>query len=326
MSRITLSQAFQEGVREEMERDGSVFVLGTDLIDRGGHFAQLKGIAEAFPEQVRDAPISEAAMVGAGVGAALNGLRPIVDLNFMDFALGAMDEITNQAAKARYMWGRDVPLVVRGTAGIALYAAQHNNSLEAGFAHTPGLLVVMPSTPADTKGLIKSAIRSNDPVIFLMHKMLTGLRDEVPEGEHIVPLGEAAVRRAGTHVTVAAYGPLVAKALALAERLAAEGIEMEVIDLRSIFPLDLDTIEASVRKTGRLVLASEAPRHGGVTAEVAAAVQEAVFYYLDAPVLRVGAQHTPIPHSPPLIAAAIPSDQDLERAVRASLQSDPEGA
>jgi pyruvate/2-oxoglutarate/acetoin dehydrogenase E1 component len=326
MSRMTLSQAFQEGVREEMERDDTIFVLGTDLVERGGHFAQLKGIGSEFPGRVRDAPISESAMVSAGVGAALNGLRPVVDLNFMDFALGAMDEIINQAAKARYMWGRGVPLVIRGTAGIALYAAQHNNSLEAGFAHTPGLLVVMPSTPADTKGLIKTALRSNDPVIFLMHKSLTGLRGEVPEGEHAVPLGVAAVRRGGGDVTVAAYGPPVAKALNVAEQLASEGIQVEVIDLRTLFPLDLDTIERSVRRTGRLVLASEAPRHGGIMGEVAAAIQESVFYYLDAPIMRVGALHTPIPHSPPLIEAAVPSEQDIERAIRTSLQSTPEDA
>lgn len=326
MTRITLSQAFQEGVREEMERDDSIFVLGTDLVSRGGHFAQLKGIGEAFPDRVRDAPISEAAMVAAAVGASMRGLRPIVDLNFMDFSLGAMDEIVNQAAKIRYMWGSGAPLVIRGTAGIALYAAQHNNSLEAGFAHTPGLLVVMPSTPADTKGLIKSALRSDDPVVFLMHKMTTALRGEVPEGEHVVPLGVGDVRREGTSVTLAGYGPLVGRAVVVAERLSAEGIEVEVIDLRTLFPLDLELIERSVRKTGRLVLASEAPRHGGITSEVAASVQEAVFYYLDAPVLRVGALHTPIPHSPPLIAAAIPSEADLERAIRAVLSSSPEDA
>jgi pyruvate dehydrogenase E1 component beta subunit len=324
MSAITLSQAFQHGVQEEMERDESIFVLGTDLVERGGHFAQLKGIGAAFPDRVRDAPISEAAMVSAGVGASLNGLRPIVDLNFMDFALGAMDEIINQAAKIRYMWRSGVPIVVRGTAGIAGYAAQHNNSLEAGFAHTPGLLVVMPSTPADTKGLIKASLRSDDPVIFLMHKSLTGKRGEVPAGDHLVPLGVGEVRRPGTSVTLATYGVLVSKALNVAERLAGQGIEVEVIDLRTLFPLDLELLEQSVRKTGRLVLASEAPRHGGITSEIAASVQEAVFYYLDAPVIRVGAQHTPIPHSPPLVAAAIPEEADLERALHASMSSNPE--
>jgi pyruvate/2-oxoglutarate/acetoin dehydrogenase E1 component len=320
-SRITLSEAFQQGVREEMERDDTIFIFGTDMVDRGGHFAQLRGIAEQFPGKVRDSPISEAAMVASGVGAALTGLRPIVDLNFMDFSLGAMDEIINQAAKARFLWGRNVPLVIRGTAGIALYAAQHNNSLEALFAHTPGLLVVMPSTPADTKGLIKAALRAEDPVIFLMHKALTGFRGEVPDGEHVVPIGSASTRRPGTDVTLVTYGALVRKALAVAERLAEQGVDVEVIDLRTLFPIDYETIEKSVRKTNRLVVASEAPRHGGITSEIAASILDTSFYELEAPIIRVGALHTPIPHSPPLIAAAIPSEDDLERAIRATLES-----
>jgi pyruvate/2-oxoglutarate/acetoin dehydrogenase E1 component len=322
-SRITLSEAFQQGVREEMERDDTIFIFGTDMVDRGGHFAQLRGIAEQFPGHVRDSPISEAAMIASGVGAALTGLRPIVDLNFMDFALGAMDEIVNQAAKARFLWGRNVPLVIRGTAGIALYAAQHNNSLEAAFAHTPGLLVVMPSTPADTKGLIKAALRAEDPVIFLMHKALTGFRGDVPDGEHVVPIGSASVPRTGTDVTLVTYGALVRKALAVADRLVGEGIDVEVIDLRSLFPIDYATIEESVRKTHRLVVASEAPRHGGITSEIAASILDTSFYELEAPIIRVGALHTPIPHSPPLIATAIPSEDDLERAIRATLASAP---
>jgi pyruvate/2-oxoglutarate/acetoin dehydrogenase E1 component len=322
-SRITLSEAFQQGVREEMERDDTIFIFGTDMVDRGGHFAQLRGIAGQFPGKVRDSPISEAAMVASGVGAALTGLRPIVDLNFMDFSLGAMDEIINQAAKARFLWGRNVPLVIRGTAGIALYAAQHNNSLEALFAHTPGLLVVMPSTPADTKGLIKAALRAEDPVIFLMHKSLTGFRGDVPDGEHVVPIGSASTRRPGTDVTLVTYGALVRKALTVAERLAEQGVDVEVIDLRTLFPIDYEMIEKSVRKTNRLVVASEAPRHGGITSEIAASILDTSFYDLEAPVIRVGALHTPIPHSPPLIAASIPSENDLERAIRASLESAP---
>jgi pyruvate/2-oxoglutarate/acetoin dehydrogenase E1 component len=320
-SRITLSEAFQQGVREEMDRDDTIFIFGTDMVDRGGHFAQLRGIAEQFPGKVRDSPISEAAMVASGVGAALTGLRPIVDLNFMDFSLGAMDEIINQAAKARFLWGRNVPLVIRGTAGIALYAAQHNNSLEALFAHTPGLLVVMPSTPADTKGLIKASLRAEDPVIFLMHKSLTGFRGDVPDGEHLVPIGSASVPRSGKDVTLVTYGALVRKALTVAERLFEQGVDVEVIDLRTLFPIDYDTIVESVRKTNRLVVASEAPRHGGITSEIAASILDTSFYDLEAPIIRVGALHTPIPHSPPLIAAAIPSELDLERAIRATLES-----
>jgi pyruvate dehydrogenase E1 component beta subunit len=303
-----------------MERDDTIVLLGTDLVERGGHFAQLRGIGQLFPANVRDAPISEAALVAAGVGGAMNGLRPMIDLNFVDFALGAMDEIINQAAKVRYMWGGSMPLVIRGTAGIAGYAAQHNNSLEATFAHTPGLVVVMPSTPSDTKGLIKSSLRSNDPVIFLMDKTLTGLRGEVPDDEYVVELGKGAVARAGQDATLVTYGAMVHKALTVAELLAPEGIDVEVLDLRTLFPLDLDLITDSVRKTGRAVVATHAPRHGGIGAEVVAAIQESVFEYLAAPVLRVGAAHTPIPHSPPLLAAVLPSELDLERALRKSLR------
>jgi pyruvate dehydrogenase E1 component beta subunit len=317
MAPVTLSQAFQQGLREEMSRDERIFVLGTDLFERGGHWAQVKGLGPEFGvERIRDAPISEAAMVAAGVGAALNGMRPIVDLNFIDFVFGAMDEAINQAAKIRYMWGVPVPVVIRGTAGVAFGGPQHNNSLEAWFGHMPGLLVAMPATPADTKGLIKSALRGKDPVIFLMHKMLTGARGEVGGPDDLVPFGKGIVRREGGDVTVAAYSIMVNKALTAAETLKGEGIEVEVIDLRTPFPLDLDLVESSVRKTNRLVVAGEAPRHGSVAAEVAATVQEALFDYLDAPVLRVGGRHAPIPHSPPLFEAVIPQVADVERAVR----------
>jgi pyruvate dehydrogenase E1 component beta subunit len=243
-------------------------------------------------------------------------MRPIVDLNFMDFIFGGMDEVVNQAAKIRYMWGVPVPVVIRGTAGVAFGGPQHNNSVEAWFAHMPGLLVAVPATPADTKGLIKSALRGEDPVVFFMHKMLTGLKGEVGSAEHLVPFGSAAISRPGNDVTVAAYSVMVGKALAAAERVAADGVDVEVIDLRTIAPLDLDLIIKSVRKTGRLVVAGEAPRFGGIAAEVAAAVQEVAFDYLDAPVVRVGAKHSPIPHSPPLIEPLIPQVADIERAVR----------
>jgi pyruvate/2-oxoglutarate/acetoin dehydrogenase E1 component len=315
---MTLSQAFAEGIAEEMERDETVFVVGTDLFIRGGHWAQVKGLGERFGrERIRDAPISEAAMVAAGVGAALNGMRPIVDLNFIDFVFGAMDEVINQAAKIRYMWNVPVPLVIRGTAGIAFGAAQHNNSIEAWFAHMPGLLVATPSTPADAKGLIKSSLRGQDPVVFLMHKMQTGLRGEVGDPDELVPFGRAVVRRPGKDVTIVAYSIMVARALQAAEALAADGIDCEVIDLRTLFPLDMETVEASVRRTGRLVVAGEAPRFGGIGGEIAAAVQESCFDHLDAPALRVGAAHSPIPHSPALFRALIPDVPELDRAVRA---------
>lgn len=313
---VTLSQAFQEGVREEMARDESIFILGTDLYIRGGHWGQVLGLGPEFGrDRVRDAPISEAAMMAAGVGAALNGMRPIVDLNFIDFIFGAMDETINQAAKIRYMWGAPVPLVIRATAGVAFGGPQHNNSLEAWFAHMPGLLVAYPATPADTKGLIKSALRGEDPVIFLMHKMLTGARGEVGGPDDLVPLGKAAVRREGRDATLVSYAFTVNKALTAAENLAGQGIDVEVIDLRTVFPLDLETIEASVRKTNRLVVAGEAPRFGSIASEVASSIQESLFDYLDAPVLRVGGSHTPIPHSPPLIEPLIPQVPNIERAV-----------
>jgi acetoin:2,6-dichlorophenolindophenol oxidoreductase subunit beta len=318
---VTVGQAFQQGLREEMTRDETVFVLGTDLFIRGGHFAQVKGIGPEFgPERVIDAPISEAAMVAAGVGAAMNGMRPVIDLNFMDFAFGAMDEIANQAAKARYLWGKPVPLLIRASSGIALYAAQHNNSLEAWFMHTPGLVVVMPSNARDTKGMLKSALRGDDPVIFFMHKRLTGARGEVGGPEELVPIGKAAVVREGRSATLVTGGIVVGKVLRAAEALAAEGIEIEVIDLRTIFPLDTDTIAASVRKTGRAIVVTEEPPYASVASEIAASLQESVFEYLDAPVARLTAAHTPIPHAPNLMETLIPQVDDIVRTVRGSLE------
>jgi pyruvate dehydrogenase E1 component beta subunit len=318
MTPVTYSQAFQQGMREEMARDDRIFVLGTDLLDRGGHFGQVLGLGKEFgAARVRDMPISEAAMVAAGVGAALNGMRPVVDLNFIDFSFGAMDEIVNQAAKMRYMFGTPLPLVIRGTSGVALYAAQHNNSLEALFAHMPGLLVAIPSTPADTKGLLKSALRGEDPVIFMMHKKLSGTRGEVGGSDDLVPFGRAAIRRSGGDVTIVAYSHMVFKAMEAAASLAEDGIEAEVIDLRTVMPLDFETVAESVRKTGRLVAVTEAPCFGSIASEVAARIQESVFDWLAAPVVRVGAKHVPIAHSPALFEAVIPQAADIDRAARA---------
>jgi acetoin:2,6-dichlorophenolindophenol oxidoreductase subunit beta len=318
MTPVTYSQAFQQGMREEMLRDDRIFVLGTDLLDRGGHFGQVLGLGKEFgAERVRDMPISEAAMVAAGVGAALNGMRPVVDLNFIDFSFGAMDEIVNQAAKMRYMFGTPMPLVIRGTSGVALYAAQHNNSLESVFAHMPGLLVATPSTPADTKGLLKSALRGEDPVIFMMHKKLSGTRGEVGGEDELVPFGRAAIRRAGDDVTIVAYSQVVFKAMEAAVALAESGIEAEVIDLRTVMPLDFEAIVDSVRKTGRLVAVTEEPCFGSIASEVAARIQETVFDWLAAPVTRVGAKHAPIAHSPTLFESVLPQATDIESAARA---------
>jgi pyruvate dehydrogenase E1 component beta subunit len=317
MKPITYSQAFQEAMHEEMTRDHRIFVVGTDLFDRGGHFGQLLGLGKAFGhDRIRDMPISEAAMVAAGVGAALVGMRPVVDLNFIDFSLGAMDEIINQAAKMRYMMGAPMPLVVRGTSGVAMFAAQHNNSLESVFSHVPGLLVAMPSTPADVKGLLKSALRGQDPVIFMMHKRLSGSRGEVGGPEDLIPFGQAAVRRSGTDVSIVAYSHMVLKALEAADHLAIEGIQAEVIDLRTVMPLDIQTVADSVRKTGLLVAVTEAPCFGSIASEVAAWIQQTMFEWLNGPVIRVGAKHTPIAHSPALYEGVIPQVVDIEDATR----------
>jgi pyruvate dehydrogenase E1 component beta subunit len=317
---VTVGQAFQQGLREEMTRDENVFVLGTDLFIRGGHFAQVKGIGPEFgPDRVIDAPISEAAIVAAGVGAAMNGMHPVIDLNFIDFAFGAMDEIANQAAKARYLWGQPMPLLIRASSGVALYSAQHNNSLEAWFMHTPGLVVVMPSNAYDTKAILKSALRCDDPVVFFMHKRLTGARGEVGGPDDLIPLGKAKVVREGSTATLISAGIVVGKVLKAAEALAADGIDIEVIDLRTIFPLDTETIAESVRKTGRAIVVTEEPPYASVASEIAASLQEDVFDYLDAPVVRLTAAHAPIPHAPNLMEALIPQVPDIVAAVRGSL-------
>lgn len=314
---MTYAAAFQRAMVDEMERDESIFVLGTDLYVRGGHFAQVKGLGERFgPERVRDTPISEAAMVAAGVGSAMMGMRPVVDLNFADFAMGAMDEIVNQAAKMRYMFGARVPLVIRGSSGVGLFAAQHTNSVESWFAATPGLIVATPATPADAGGLLVAALRGDDPVIFLMHKRLASVRGEVDLPIQPIPFGEAAIAREGTDVTLITYSFTLRQALEAAEAAEAEGISVEVVDLRTVAPLDRETINESVRKTGRVVLLSDAPIVGGVLAEVAAGIQSSVLDYLDAPIVRLGGRHAPIPHSPPLFEALVPSLDDVSSALR----------
>ena len=315
--RTTLSRAYRDGLAEEMARDDSIVVMGTDLYERGGHWAQVTNLGPQYGrDRVRNAPISEAAMVAAGVGAAMNGLRPVVDLNFLDFAFGAMDEIVNQAAKVRYWWGRPVPLVVRGTTGFAGGGAQHNNPIESWFCHVPGLLMAYPSTPYDAKGLIKSAMRGEDPVIFAMHKMQTGARGEAGGPDDLVPFGQAATRRAGRDVTVVTYGVMAPKSLAAAERLAAEGISAEVIDLRCLVPLDMATVLASLGRTSRLVIVEENPYQGGWGGTVASVVADEGFELLDAPVRRVAAACVPLPFADVLEQQVIPTVDAVTETVR----------
>src|ERR1700733_2463301 len=261
---LTYSAGFAQGVAEEMATNPDIFVIGTDLVHRGGHWAQIRGLVDIVgPGRVFDSPISEAAMVALGVGAAMAGMHPIVDLNFVDFSFGAMDEIANQAAKIPFMLGRPVPLVIRATAGVAHGGPQHNNSLESFCMNLPGVNLVAPAFPYDVKGLAKTALRTPAPVIFLMHKRLTGIRGPVGGPDELVPLGRANVVRAGTDCTLITYGGGVAKSLAAADVLAEEGTDAEVIDLRTLVPLDMDTCVASARKTGRVVVVDEAPKTAG---------------------------------------------------------------
>lgn len=317
---LTYRDALNEALREEMSRDESVFVIGEDVGRHGGPMQVCKGLWNEFGDwRVRDTPISEAGFVGLGVGAALTGLRPVVEVMYIDFSALAMDQIVNQAAKARYMFGGKarVPMVIRMQGGGGRgNAAQHSQSLEMWFVHTPGLVIVQPSTPADAKGLLKSSIRDENPIIFIEHKLLYNTKGTVPEGEYTIPLGAADVKRSGTHVTIVAHSRMVLFALSAAERLAEDGIDAEVIDPRTLKPLDLETIIASVRKTHRLVVVSEGVRTGGFASEVAARVQEVAFDWLDAPILRVTTEDVPIPYNETLELEAIPSVADIVRAVR----------
>jgi pyruvate/2-oxoglutarate/acetoin dehydrogenase E1 component len=299
-------------MQSEMERDPRVFVMGEDIGVYGGAFGVTAGLVEKFgKERVRDTPISEEAIVGAGIGAALVGMRPIVEMQFSDFIMNAMDQVVNQAAKIHFMFGGQVsvPLVIRGPAGAGTgAAAQHSQSLEAWFHHVPGLKVAMPATPDDARGLLLAAIRDPNPVIVFEHKLLYKVSGPVELSDQPIPLGQAAVRRPGMHATVVTYSLMVWRVLEAAEVLSRDGWEIEVIDLRTIYPMDCDTIIASVKKTGRLAICHEAVQRGGVGAEIAARVWESdAFDWLDAPLLRIAGLNTPVPYSPPLENAFMPS-------------------
>ncbi|HVA88136.1 MAG TPA: alpha-ketoacid dehydrogenase subunit beta [Candidatus Saccharimonadales bacterium] len=325
MSEMTFGQAVRAALREEMLRDERVFLLGEDIGVYGGAFGVTDGLlAEFGPERIRDTPISEAAIAGAAIGAALGGFRPVAEFQFFDFILLAMDQLVNQAAKIRYMFGGtvSVPLVVRGPAGSGTgAAAQHSQSLEAIFAHIPGLKVVAPSTPRDAKGLLLASIRDPNPVVFIEHKLLYKMKGEVPDGDFVLPLGSAEVKRPGRDVTVVATQIMVSRALAAAEKLEADGIEVEVVDPRTLAPLDMPTIEASVVRTGRLIVVHEAVKTGGIGAEIVAAVaQSSAFDYLKAPIVRLGGQPCPIPYNKDLERCAVPQEDDIVAAVRAIIE------
>ena len=341
MTKRTLAEAVNQALRQEMARDERVIILGEDVGRFGGAFHVTHGLLEEFgPERVCDTPISEAGFMGMGIGAALTGLRPIVEFQYADFIFCAMDQIVNQAAKIRLMSGgkASVPLVIRAPQGATGRGAQHSQSVEAWFMHTPGMKVVVPSTPYDAKGLLISAIRDNNPVLFLEHKTLYGsaspgggkapsdsslsdLGSDVPEEAYTIPLGKADIKRPGKHVTLIATLLMVHRALAAARSLAEEGIEVEVIDPRTLVPLDTETILASIRKTHRAVVVSEDVTRAGVSAELTALIATEAFDDLDAPVERVAALDTPIPFAPRAEARVIPQEETIRRAIRKVLSN-----
>jgi pyruvate/2-oxoglutarate/acetoin dehydrogenase E1 component len=316
---LTIGQAIREALAEEMRRDSRLFIMGEEVGAAGGVFQVTAGLIDEFgPERVMDTPISEAVLVGTGIGAALVGMRPVVELMFGDFSLLAMDQIVNQAAKLRYMSGGrvSVPLTIRMTLGAGRSsAAQHSQSLQAFFAHVPGLKVALPSTPYDAKGLLKTALRDPDPVIFIEDKMSYGEKGHVPEDEYLLPFGQADIKRAGTDVTVVATSSMVPVALTAAATLQAQGVEAEVIDPRTLSPLDEQTLVDSARKTGHIVVVDEACRRFGPTAELASVIAAGAFDYLHAPVTRIGALDVPVPYSYALEAATIPTASQVADAV-----------
>ncbi len=319
--KVTYRDALREALREEMARDPSVFLLGED-IGRcwGGAFKVTEGLAEEFSEErVRDTPISESAIVGTGVGAAITGMRPVVEIMFGDLTSLAMDQIANQAAKIRYMFGGQAtcPLVIRTPFGAGVnIASHHSQSLEAWFMHVPGLYVAVPSTPYDAKGLLKAAIRGDNPILFCEHKLLYPMEGEVPEEEYTVPFGTADIKKEGSDVTIVATLYMVHLALRAAEVLEKQGVNVEVVDPRTLTPLDKQAIIRSVKKTGRIVIVSEDCKTAGVSAEIAASVAEEALDYLDAPIKRLAEPDTPIPFSPTLEQYVIPNEKSIVRAVK----------
>ena len=317
---IMYREALNEALVEEMDRDNKVFIMGEGIAERGGSYKVTVGLLEQFGDsRVFDTPISENGFTGAGVGAALTGMRPVVEILFVDFTMLVLDQIINQAAKFRFMSGNTarVPLVVRTQGGVGNgLAAQHSQSLESIFYHIPGLKVVMPSTPYDAKGLLKAAIRCDDPVIFIEHKLLYMNKGEVPEEEYIIPLGEADIKREGTDLTIVAWSGMIPKVMEASELLSKEGISVEVVDPRSLVPLDKETIIKSVKKTEHVLIVQEAVRRGGVGSDISSIIQEEAFDYLDSPVKILGGLNTPCPFNLNLEKVVIPQVDDIVRAAK----------
>jgi pyruvate dehydrogenase E1 component beta subunit len=320
MAKITMREAISQALWEEMERDPDVFIMGQEVGVWGGTYAVTKGFFDHFgAKRVRDTPIAESAIVGSAIGAALTGLRPVAELMTINFAFVAMDHIVNEAAKLHYMFGGQMvlPLVIRtvGGGGRQL-GATHSQTPDAIFAHFPGLKVVSPGTPADAKGLLKAAIRSQDPVLFIEHATLYQMRGEVPDGEYIVPIGKSIVQRPGKDVTIVTYSKMLEISLKAAEKLAAEGIDAEIVDLRSLRPLDMDPVIASFKKTNRAVIVEEGWSSYGVGAEVSSRIYEQAFDYVDAPIKRVAQKEVPLPYNRALEQMAIPDVDSVIAAVK----------
>ena len=319
MAVITYLEAIRQGMWEEMEKDERVFLLGEDIGVYGGAFKVTAGFLEKFGEKrVIDTPISEAAIVGAAMGAALNGMRPIAEMQFIDFIACAFDQLTNMVSSTRWRWGASVPMVVRGPCGGGVHGGPfHSANMEAYFFHTPGLKIVAPATAYDAKGLIKAAIRDEDPVLYFEHKYLyRRIKEDVPDTDYVVPIGKSALRREGDDVTVITYGSMVHVALESAAALETEGVQVEVLDLRTLLPLDEEAILESASKTGKIVVLHEDRRRGGIGGEIAAIITEKAFEYLDGPVVRVASLDTPVPYSPPLEEAYMPNTAKLTQAIK----------
>jgi pyruvate dehydrogenase E1 component beta subunit len=316
---ISYGDALREAIREEMRRDERVFIMGEDINAYGGSYTVTKGLLDEFgAKRCRDTPLAESVIVGCGVGAAMGGLKPVVELMTVNFTLVAIDQIINNAAKIHYMFGGHftAPVVIRTPAGWAQVGATHSQSFEAYFAHVPGLKVVMPATPYDAKGLLKTAIRHPDPVLFIEHTKLYPTRGEVPTGEYTIPFGQAEVKRQGKDLTIVTYSRMLLLAMQAAAKMAEDGIEAEVIDLRSLRPLDMETVVTSVRKTNRAMVLSEDWRQCGMGAEIASRIYEDAFDYLDAPVARLAAAEVPLPYAKNIEREAYPREEQVARAAR----------